>query len=144
MDVPIVADSFAIAEWRDSGGPPGPPRLIAPLHVHYKDDEAWYVLEGRLCVQSGERVIEAGAGGSVLVTKGTPHTYWNAGPGPLRYLLIMTRNIYELIQDIHALTERTPAALAEVFKRHDSAVIDAGNSGEFPHLPAWLLRDLER
>ena len=39
-------NTFVIAEWRDAGGLPGPPRLIAPPHVHHSDDEAWYVLEG--------------------------------------------------------------------------------------------------
>lgn len=29
-----------VAEWRDAGGPPGPPRWIAPLHLHRSDDEA--------------------------------------------------------------------------------------------------------
>src|SRR5215472_10780568 len=28
--------TFAIAEWTDPGGPPGPARLIAPLHVHHR------------------------------------------------------------------------------------------------------------
>jgi mannose-6-phosphate isomerase-like protein (cupin superfamily) len=124
MDSPIIADSFVVAEWRDPGKPPdGAPRLIAPLHVHYHDDEAWYVLEGVLCVQAGDRVIEAGAGGSVLVPRGTPHTYWNPGPGPLRYLLIMTRNIYQLIEEIHALAERTPETLQTVFRKHDSELL---------------------
>src|SRR5438132_5452017 len=36
-----VTDAFVIAEWRDPGGPPGPPRLIAPPHLHRSDDEAW-------------------------------------------------------------------------------------------------------
>src|SRR5882762_9935951 len=96
-------DSFVIAEWQDLGGPAGPPRLIAPRHVHHHDDEAWYVLEGILRVQSGENEIEARAGSAVLVPRGTPHTYWNGGPGRLRYLLIMTPNISSLIQGIHAL-----------------------------------------
>jgi mannose-6-phosphate isomerase-like protein (cupin superfamily) len=109
-----------IAEWQDAGGPPGPPRLIAPRHIHHKDDEAWYVLEGTLCVQSGENEIEARAGVGVLVPRGTPHTYWNPGPGRLRYLLIMTPNIFALIQAIHAMKERTPAALQQLFRRHDS------------------------
>src|SRR5205085_1827113 len=82
-------------------------RLIAPPHVHHLDDEAWYVLEGAMCVQMGERVVEAQAGSGVLVPRKTPHTYWNPGPGPTRYLLIMTANIYQLIQDIHAMNERT-------------------------------------
>ena len=120
----MVGGSFVVAEWRDGGGPPGPPRLIAPLHVHYHDDEAWYVLEGTICVRSGEQILGACAGAGVMVPRGTPHTYWNPGPGPLRYLLIMTGNIYGLIQDIHALAERTPAALRAVFEKHDSALIE--------------------
>ena len=114
-------DSFVIAEWRDAGGPPGPPRLIAPRHVHHSDDEAWYVLEGTLCVQVGDKDIEARAGSGVLVPRGTPHTYWN--PGPARYLLIMTPNIFRLIQGIHALKERTPASLQQLFREHDSELL---------------------
>jgi mannose-6-phosphate isomerase-like protein (cupin superfamily) len=116
-------DDFVIAEWRDAGGPGEPRRLIAPPHVHEKDDEAWYVLEGELRVQMGEQEIEVRAGAGVLVPRGTPHTYWNPGPGAVRYLLIMTGNIYQLIQDIHAMKERTPDALAAVFKNHDSRLV---------------------
>ena len=116
-------NSFIIAEWQEAGGPPDPPRLIAPRHLHHNDDEAWYVLEGILRVQAGENEIEAHAGSAVLVPRGTPHTYWNAGPGRLRYLLIMTPNIFSLIQGIHALKERTPATLQELFRKHDSELL---------------------
>jgi len=115
--------SFVIAEWQDAGGPSNPPRLIAPRHVHHNDDEAWYVLEGILRVQSGENEIEARPGSAILVPRGTPHTYWNAGPGRLRYLLIMTPNIFSLIQGIHALKERTPATLQQLFRKHDSELL---------------------
>ncbi len=64
--------SFVIAEWRDAGGPPGPPRLIAPRHLHHSDDEAWYVLEGTLCVQVGDKDVEARAGSAVVVPRETP------------------------------------------------------------------------
>ena len=116
-------DSFVIAEWRDAGGPPGPPRFIAPLHLHNNDDEAWYVLEGTLRVRVGDKDVEAKAGSAVFVPRGTPHTYWNPGPGLLRYLLVMTPRIYELIQAIHALKERTPATLQEVFRKYDSELL---------------------
>src|SRR5262245_44738289 len=72
-----AGDAFVIAEWRDAGGPSGPPRLIAPLHVHFRDDEAWYVLEGTLRVRVGEDEVEAHAGSAVFVPRGTAHTYWN-------------------------------------------------------------------
>jgi mannose-6-phosphate isomerase-like protein (cupin superfamily) len=119
-----VGADFVIAEWKDEGGPPGPPRCIAPLHLHRNDDEAWYVLEGTLCVRVGRDVVEAKAGSAVFVPRGTAHTYWNPGPGRVRYLLVMTSNIYSLIQEIHAMTERSPAALAAVFEKHDSVRLE--------------------
>jgi oxalate decarboxylase/phosphoglucose isomerase-like protein (cupin superfamily) len=118
-----INDAFVIAEWRDGGGPPGPPRLIAPLHVHHRDDEAWYVLEGALRVLVGKDEVEAHAGSGVFVPRGTAHTYWNPGPGPVRYLLIMTSNIFRLVQGIHGMQDRTPSALAEVFEKYDSSLL---------------------
>jgi len=118
-----VGASFVVAEWKDVGGPPGPPRWIAPVHLHRNDDEAWYVLEGTLCVQVGEDIVEARAGSAVFVPRGTAHTYWNSQPGLVRYLLVMTSNTYSLIQDIHAMKERSPAALAAVFEKHDSELL---------------------
>lgn len=118
-----VKDSFGVAEWRDAGGAPGPPRWIAPLHLHHHDDEAWYVLEGSLCVRVGKKDIEVPAGAGVLVPRGTAHTYWNPGPGPVRYLLFMTPTVLKLIQSIHQLQDRSPTSLKAVFEEHDSALL---------------------
>ena len=101
------ADSFVIAEWRDPGGTSEKPRLIAPRHIHHRDDEAWYVLEGTLHIEVGDRIVEAHTGSAVFVPRGTPHTYWNPGPGPTRYLLVMAANICKLIAEIHAMTDRS-------------------------------------
>ncbi len=120
-----ISDAFVVAEWQDAGGYPGPPRFIAPLHLHHNDDEAWYVLEGTLCVRVGNDDVTAHAGAGVFVPRGTAHTYWNPGPGRVRYLLVMTSNIYSLIQAIHAMPERTPAALKAVFEKYDSELLGA-------------------
>ena len=114
------SDSFVVAEWRDVGGTFDPPRLIAPRHIHFSDDEAWYVLEGKLRIEMGDKEVEVPAGAGVMVPRGAPHTYWNPGPEPVRYLLIMTPNIHRLIENIHAMPERSPAALRDLFKQHDS------------------------
>lgn len=119
------SNDFVVAEWQDPGGPSDPPRLIAPLHLHRCDDETWYVLEGTLRVQVGNEEVEASAGSGVLVPKGTPHTYWNPGPGPVRYLLIMTSKIYRLIQEIHAMPERTTPLLQAVFEKYDSELLNS-------------------
>src|SRR5579864_6098246 len=118
-----VGSDFVIAEWKDAGGPAGAPRLIAPLHLHRNYDEAWYVLEGSLWVRRGKEIVEAKAGSAVRVPRGTPHTYCNAGTGLLRYLLVMTSNIYSLIQDLHATTDRSPATVAAIFAKHDSELV---------------------
>jgi len=115
--------AFVIAEWRDGGGVTDPPRLIAPLHLHHNDDEAWYVLKGALRVRRGDEVVEAPAGSAVFVPRGTPHTYWNAISGPTRYLLVMTPRIYALIRAIHAMTERTPDRMRELFRQYDSELL---------------------
>jgi len=116
-------NDFVIADWQDAGGVSEQPRWIAPLHLHRSDDEAWYVLEGVLRVKVGDDDVELQVGSGVLVPRGTPHTYWNPGPNRVRYLLVMTSNIFQLIQDIHALPERTPAVLRAVFAKHDSELL---------------------
>lgn len=117
------ADDFVIAEWQDPGGPPGPPRYIAPWHVHHHDDEAWYVLEGVLRVKSGDQEVELAPGSGVLVEHRMPHTHWNPGSERVRYLLIMTPRIYNLIQAIRELKERTPAGMKAVFEKFDAELL---------------------
>jgi mannose-6-phosphate isomerase-like protein (cupin superfamily) len=119
-----IGADFVIVEWKDAGGPPGPPRWIAPLHLHRDDDEAWYVLEGKLHVRVGQEVLEASAGSAVFVPRGTPHTYCNPGPGLTRYLLVMTSNIYSLIQEIHSMKDRSAGALQAMFEKHNSELLD--------------------
>ena len=115
--------AFVIAEWADPGAPAGPPRLIAPYHVHYMDDEAWYMLEGTLAFQLGDQHVEASAGTAVFAPRGVPHTYWNPSPAPARYLLIMTPTIQGLINELHTSTQRDPEALQALYHRYNSALV---------------------
>src|SRR5262249_31191984 len=62
-----TGESFAIREWRGSGP--------AKLHVHHADDEAWHVLEGVLRFRFDDRMVDVGAGETVFVPAGVPHTY---------------------------------------------------------------------
>ena len=113
--------SIVLAEWRDPGGAAEPPRYIAPLHVHERDDEAWYVLEGTLRFRLGDEEVEAPAGAAVIAPRGTVHTYWNPRPEPARYLLVMTERIAALIEALHAPGARDD--MAAVFRAHDSTLI---------------------
>ncbi len=62
-----------------------PGRLVWP-HVHTREDEYTYVLEGEIGLRIGDQIIEATAGGTVVKPRGIPHTFWNAGPQPARTL----------------------------------------------------------
>jgi mannose-6-phosphate isomerase-like protein (cupin superfamily) len=114
----IVSESFVIADWTDPGTGPGRP--IAGLHLHRSDDEAWIVLEGQLGFRVGEEEHVLGAGESLLVTRGTPHSYWNATSAPARYVLVMTPRIQRLIEALHA-GERDD--FAQIFGEHDSELL---------------------
>jgi len=111
--------TFVIAEWSQEGTPAGDqPMPVAPHHRHLDEDEAWYVLEGALCIEVGGGVFRAEAGSAVHAPKGTVHTYWNPDPAPARYLLIMGRQTHDLIQAIHAATDRSREAMQALFARH--------------------------
>ena len=66
-----------------------PPHGGPPPHVHHREDEAFWVLEGELAVVVGERHFTAGAGSFVHLPKGILHAYQNVGPGPARFLTLM-------------------------------------------------------
>jgi mannose-6-phosphate isomerase-like protein (cupin superfamily) len=111
--------TFVVAEWQD-GGETTRERPIAGLHVHREEDEAWYVLEGRLGVLVGDEVVEAGPGEGVLVPRGTPHTYWNAVPARTRYLIVMGPRTAQLVAEIH---EPGATDFAALFERHGSELL---------------------
>jgi len=45
-----------------------------PLHIHRNEDEAWYILDGRMTFYVGDTALEAGPGSFVFAPSGTPHT----------------------------------------------------------------------
>ena len=67
------------------------PRFIAaPPHVHRREDETSYLLEGDLTSLVGERIVDVSVGSFVFMPKGIPHTFWNPGNESARLLLIIS------------------------------------------------------
>jgi quercetin dioxygenase-like cupin family protein len=58
-----------------------------PLHVHHREDEAWYVLEGKLTFHVGDLVLEAVPGTFVFAPKDIPHRF-SVDVEPTRVLVI--------------------------------------------------------
>ena len=84
--------------------PIGPRALAAPMHVHEREDEYTFVLEGRVGVRIGDEERVAGPGEFVLKPRGIPHAFWNAGDEPARVLeLISPAGFEEYFAEIEAL-----------------------------------------
>ena len=105
-------NSFCVHEWRGSGP--------ATLHVHHFDDEAWHILEGELTFRYNERTETIGAGETVFVPAGMPHTY-SAGAGA-RYLIIVTPRIAALISTLQS--DRDPTHQQDIYRRFDSELLE--------------------
>lgn len=109
--------TLALANWPTEGVA----TEVAPLHVHHRDDEAWYVIEGALRFRLADREIVAPAGSMVLVPAGLPHTFGNAGPEPSRYLIVMPTRLQELISRLH---EVDPSDHASIYEQYDSQLLE--------------------
>lgn len=67
-----------------------PPGAGPPLHIHPDSDEFFRVLEGRYRFRVGDAEMEAGPGDALLVPRGAPHAFVNAGAAPGRLLFGFT------------------------------------------------------
>ena len=46
-----------------------------PLHIHAREDETWYIIEGSVLFQRGVERIECGPGQSIVLPRGIPHGF---------------------------------------------------------------------
>jgi mannose-6-phosphate isomerase-like protein (cupin superfamily) len=58
------------------------------VHVHGREHEVWYVLEGEFRFLLGDTLVEQQAGGLAFGPIGTPHTFQNVGTGIGRLLVV--------------------------------------------------------
>ncbi len=61
-----------------------------PWHVHHREDEGFYVIEGELTISVGDKTYKAKAGDYLIAPKDIPHTYTVDSPGFARILIICT------------------------------------------------------
>ena len=73
-----------------------PPGAEAPLHVHHREDEGFWILEGEVTLYVGDETIEASAGDFVWGPRDIPHRY-TVGPNGCRMLFIPSAQIERLV-----------------------------------------------
>src|SRR5712691_4494191 len=58
-------------------------------HVHDRDEEFYYILEGAYEMEAGDERFTAEAGSIVVIPRDVPHEFRNAGDVPARALMIL-------------------------------------------------------
>jgi mannose-6-phosphate isomerase-like protein (cupin superfamily) len=94
-------------------------------HVHHGMDEGFLVVDGTLTMLVGQDTVQVAAGSFVMATRGTRHTFSNPGDQPVHLICTWTpASGLALIDDIGGLVSasgvRDPAAIAEVYRKHNS------------------------
>ena len=85
-----------------------PPRTQGPgLHMHTREDETFYILEGALRVRLGEQTYTATAGATVYMPKGVPHTFCNPFEEPAKALGVITPGGFERFFEDQVLLMRS-------------------------------------
>jgi mannose-6-phosphate isomerase-like protein (cupin superfamily) len=119
----------AMGVWEDVVAPGEGP----PLHIHTREDELFHVIEGRFRFWAGDECVSAEAGTTLVLPRGVPHRFENAGDAGGRLLVTVTPGGFEnFFLDLERERAGTPAAAEAVAARYgliflpdDSATIGA-------------------
>jgi mannose-6-phosphate isomerase-like protein (cupin superfamily) len=97
--------AFGLVESRIAAG------ASPPLHVHHREDEAFFVIDGEIRFVCGDEELLAGPGSFVFLPREVPHTF-----------------VVEGDEDAHVLTLMTPGGGERFF-------VEGGRAPEGPGLP---------
>jgi mannose-6-phosphate isomerase-like protein (cupin superfamily) len=108
-----------------------------PPHVHTREEEGWYVIEGELAFEVGERTVTAGPGTFVWAPRNVPHRY-RVSKAPARYLLFFSpagmEGLFKEVDEIRTLGVGTPEYEKELQRRQAKYGVRPGKlpKGEKP------------
>ena len=105
-----------------------PPGAQAPLHVHHREDETFWILDGDISIEVGDTTLHLSAGDVAFGPRGVPHRY-TVGDEGCRMLFIMTPGGFEqLVRGMSVPAQRRtlpPADDGEPDWEHVAAVAKA-------------------
>jgi mannose-6-phosphate isomerase-like protein (cupin superfamily) len=99
-----------------------PPMVDTPLHVHEREDELFYVLEGEHVFQVGEKEFRLGPGGVAFGPRDVPHAQRRVVPAEGRVLVLTTPGgfdgFFRRLAAAHEAGALGPEAYAEASKQY--------------------------
>ena len=86
----------------------------APRHVHSREDECLYVLDGTISVECGDDAWVLGKGAFVFLPRGVPHAWDVVGERSRVLIITAPAGLEEFLRELHAAESSPP----EVARRH--------------------------
>src|ERR1043166_5162425 len=103
--VSSTAGGFTLIESCTAGG--------APWHVHSREDEYFYVVEGEIKVWCGKAEFHAGPRSFVFLPRGVPHAWDVRSPGKATVLMMTVPAMLDVfLREFHAATGAQRDAVA--------------------------------
>lgn len=109
-----------------------------PMHIHTRETEFIYVLDGELAVYVADERLTAEPGGFVFLPRNVPHTFAVDGTGEARAFLMYAPNGFERVFSDHRTADYVPGVPGPEAARHDLTTLgqafeDAGLIITGPH-----------
>jgi quercetin dioxygenase-like cupin family protein len=104
-----------------------PPGGGPPPHVHSREEESFYILEGEITFQIGDGRLVTGAGTFANMSVGTPHSFKNESGKPARMLIsVAPAGVEQMFFEVgvplaDGATTALPPTKAEFEKLHEIA-----------------------
>lgn len=101
-----------------------PPGSGPGLHIHEKENESYYVLDGDFEFVCGDDRVSGGAGTFVFAPRGLPHRFKNIGAASGRVLVSFTpAGIEAFFTELSGQTQLTPDIMLEIAGRHGITLV---------------------
>ena len=137
LRVPAAATNGQMSIWESAAGPDMGP----PMHVHTREDEMFYVLEGTFRFWCGEESFVGGPGTSMVLPRNVPHTYRNVGSADGRLLVAVIPGGFEnFFIAVERSASKDPATLDAIAEKYGLSFVPALASPKPAAAPA-LSRD---
>lgn len=95
-----------------------------PLHVHTREDETVYVLEGDFRWKLGEQLSVSGPGSFVYIPRGLPHTWQIIGEGHGRMVVtFFPAGMEGFFERLGSMTEYDPDAFRDAATDHGMEIV---------------------
>jgi mannose-6-phosphate isomerase-like protein (cupin superfamily) len=99
-----------------------PPGGGPPPHIHSREEESFYILEGELAIYFGEQRFVARTGTFANVPVGTLHRFCNESDRPVRMLITVTpagleKMFFEIAQTVEPGATSAPRPTEELLAR---------------------------